>query len=64
MKIPEMLIIKVQEEDLDTFYLVLPSIPVQETEMELSEAELESVAGGDDPWTGAIHNHCAHNSAR
>ena len=51
MKIPETLKIKVLEEGPQTVYLVLPSVPVKEAEMELSEAELESVAGGTGFWT-------------
>ena len=45
-KLPEIFTIKVLEEDLQTVYLILPQKPVQNSEMELSEAELESVAGG------------------
>ena len=46
VKIPETITIKVLEEDPTTVYLVLPNIPTMDTEMELNEAELESVAGG------------------
>jgi len=46
MKISELMKIKVMEEYPDTVYLILPQNSVQNTEMELSEAELESVAGG------------------
>jgi hypothetical protein len=46
MKIPEFVKIIVLEEDPKTVYLILPQNPVQNTEMELSVAELESVAGG------------------
>ena len=45
MKIPETMKIIVLEEDPQTVYLVLPQVYNQETEMELSESELESVAG-------------------
>ena len=60
MKIPETLKIKVLEEDPQTVYLVLPSIPGQQAEMELSEAELEAVAGGTFPealevWSEMVH---------
>ena len=51
MKIPEKIKIKVLEEDPQTVYLVLPFIHSVDNEMELSEAELESVAGGNDIWT-------------
>ena len=46
LKISELVKIKVLEEDPKTVYLILPQNPVQNTEMELSLAELESVAGG------------------
>jgi predicted molibdopterin-dependent oxidoreductase YjgC len=46
MKIPDVLKIKVLEEDQQTFYLVLPSIQGNNSELELTEAELESVSGG------------------
>jgi hypothetical protein len=46
MKIPETINIKILEEDPQTVYLILPQDPALNTEMELSEAELESVAGG------------------
>ena len=46
MKIPDALKIKVLEEDQQTFYLVLPSIQGNNSELELTEAELESVSGG------------------
>ena len=45
-KIPEKVKIKILEEDSQTVYLVLPYFPAQDTEMELSESELEEVAGG------------------
>jgi Lhr-like helicase len=47
--IPDTVIIKVLEEDQNSFYLVLPPIINPETEDELSEAELEMVSGG---WDG------------
>ena len=46
MKIPEAMKIIVLEEDPQTVYLVLPQVYNQEKEMELSESELEDVAGG------------------
>ena len=46
IKIPDTMKMKVLEEDPQTVYLILPPNPVLNTEMELSEAELESVAGG------------------
>ena len=46
IKMPETLKIIVLEEDPQTVYLVLPQVYNQETEIELSESELEDVAGG------------------
>jgi hypothetical protein len=46
-KIPETVKIKVLEEDPQTVYLVLPKFSNQITEVELNNAELESIAGGD-----------------
>ena len=52
MKIPETLKIKVLEESPQTVYIVLPYIPGKDTEIELTESELEKVAGGhQDIWT-------------
>ena len=51
VKIPDYILIKILEEDPQNVYLVLPQFPLQNNEMELSEAELESVAGGNDIWT-------------
>ncbi len=45
MKIPETMNIKVLEEDPKTFYLLLPYVHIKNSEMELTEAELESVSG-------------------
>ena len=49
-KIPESIKINVLEENQETVYLILPYVPVLNFEVELSEAELEAVAGGD-IWT-------------
>jgi hypothetical protein len=46
IKIPETMSIKVLEEDPKTVYLILPAKPIENADLELSEAELESVAGG------------------
>jgi len=46
MKIQETVKIKVLEENLQTVYLVLPKFPIRDTEIELNNAELESLAGG------------------
>ena len=46
MKIPESMNIKIVEEDPKTIYLVLPYVPATETQVELSEIELQEVAGG------------------
>jgi hypothetical protein len=48
MKIPDMFQIKVLEEDPQTVYLVLPQSPDQSIDMELSEDDLISLAGGQD----------------
>jgi hypothetical protein len=52
MKIPEAVKFKVLEEDQQTVYLVLPAISLQNSDLELSEAELESVAGGTEGGGG------------
>jgi Nitrile hydratase, alpha chain len=44
ISLPESIKVQVVEEDTNTFYLVIPVKP--NTEAELSEAELEAVAGG------------------
>jgi hypothetical protein len=46
IRIPNAVNLKVVEEDPSTFYLVLPPKNNPESEDELSEAELEMVAGG------------------
>jgi hypothetical protein len=48
IKLPESISLKVVEENLSTFYLILPPKINPETEDELSEAELEMVSGGYD----------------
>lgn len=49
---PDNLDIKVVEENPNTLYIVLPMKPVAPTGSELSEEELEAVAGGG--WTLVI----------
>ena len=46
MKIPYGMKIKLLEEDHQTVYLILPATNLKNSELELSEAELESVSGG------------------
>ena len=46
IKLPESLKLKVLEEDAKTVFMVLPYIPAPGADMELTEAELESVSGG------------------
>jgi hypothetical protein len=46
IKLPDNLNIKVVEEDPKTLYLVLPQNPQEAAGRELSDKELESVAGG------------------
>ena len=50
MKIPESILIKIVEEDPQTIYLVLPYVPEREEGTELSEIEMENVAGGFSTW--------------
>jgi hypothetical protein len=45
-KIPESININVMEENAHTVYLILPQVSAQNSEMELTEAELFDVAGG------------------
>ncbi len=60
MRIPDSIIIKILEEDAQTFYLVLPAKINPETVDELSEVDLEMVSGGYDgqaetsKWTACI----------
>ena len=51
IKIPETMKIKVLEEDQQTVYLILPQNSARNDEIELSESELEKVAGGFDIWS-------------
>ena len=51
MKIPPTMKIIVLQESSQTVYLKLPPFPLQNTELELSESELEKVAGGFDIWS-------------
>ena len=48
MKIPEAMKIVVLEENPQTVYLVLPQIHAQNFEMEITDSELNAVAGGYD----------------
>jgi len=58
-KIPEFFKINVIEEDAQTVYLVLPQA-VQNQEMELTDAELNAVAGGAWSWDvcESLEAHC------
>jgi hypothetical protein len=49
-KLPAGLQVKLLEESADTFYLVLPANPDRAPAGELSDQQLEAVAGG---WTGS-----------
>jgi hypothetical protein len=50
-KLPSTLRLTVLEEKPDTFFLVLPHADAEGTDRELSEAELETVAGGYNVWS-------------
>jgi hypothetical protein len=50
-RLPEGVRVVTLEESADTIYLVLPGAPMAGREgVELSDRELESVAGGIEPW--------------
>ena len=49
-KLPARVQVKVVEETADTFYLVLPATPDRPPAGELTDQQLEAVAGGG--WTG------------
>jgi hypothetical protein len=49
-KIPESVQVNILEEDSQTVYLILPRVSDQNSEMELTETELNAVAGGA-PWS-------------
>ncbi len=51
VKIPGSVNIKIVEEDLKSVYLILPCIQAETDETELTESELDMVAGGE-PFTG------------
>jgi hypothetical protein len=52
-RLPEDVRVETVEETADTIYLVLPSTSMAGAEgVELSDQELESVAGGGDTWGG------------
>ena len=51
IKTPETMKIIVLEEDPSTVYLILPQNPVGIDEIELSDVELEAVAGGYNLWS-------------
>jgi Nitrile hydratase, alpha chain len=56
-RLPEEVRIVTVEESADTIYLVLPSTPMAGAEgAELSDQELESVAGGWDPFPKTCNN--------
>jgi hypothetical protein len=71
IKTPETMKIIVLEEDPQTVYLVLPPNSFANDILELSDAELEAVAGGYDIWTKgtdcvsckkAYNTGCLHSS--
>ena len=50
MRLPEGIEVRVVEESKDTVYLVLPSVSAVGEYGELSDQELEAVAGGQASW--------------
>jgi len=50
MRLPEGIEVRVVEESADTIYLVLPSVSPVGEYGELSDGELEAVAGGQASW--------------
>ena len=59
MKIPGTMNIKVLEEDPKTFFLILPHFDKHDQEIELTEAELQRVAGGEgEPWSEDEESAC------
>ena len=56
ISLPESLKIIILQEDQNNVYLVLPPVKVEDTEGELSEADLASVAGGIVWATGDTYN--------
>ena len=57
IKIPETMNIKVLEEDPKTFFLILPHLEKHDHEIELTESELQRVAGGE-AWSEDIDSEC------
>jgi hypothetical protein len=58
-KLPAGLQVKVVEESVDTFYLVLPAKPDRAPTGELTDQQLEAVAGGG--WSGSDCGTCDNN---
>ena len=54
-RLPEEVRVRVVEESADTIYLVLPSASPIGGGVELSDSELEGVAGG---WAGSVGDTC------
>jgi len=61
-QLPEGVEVRVVEETADTIYLVLPSASAVGEEGEISDQELDAVAGGDDggTWGDACKDTVGH----
>ncbi|VEP15569.1 conserved hypothetical protein [Hyella patelloides LEGE 07179] len=63
VQLPETLNVRVMAEDADTLYITLPAPPPNVNEDELSEEDLEAVAGGISPTFGIVGGIAASGAA-